>query len=322
MGRSAQRVDEADHGQRIVTTETTPQLQRPKSEYELHAIDRSTWRVVASAQVCRCGADTRSEANQMLRRAAWYRGMLGVGAGSILSIMAGCGGGDPGNGADVGDMASQPGAADMAGPGGSGNGANAGDMASQPGAADMASQPGAADMAGPGGSGGVHPDWVSGSRLKARVQTAPDGAKAFIGWYDSMLAVNCSFTLAADGVSRCLPSSVPMTGTYWGDLAYVPDAGVGGCSIPLGSSQGTCAASYVTSSVNAGTCSAVAGTPTEMRTHVFQVGPEFVSTLFAVTQPPYLICSAGSKPPGIKLYTLGSEIPASDFAAGNIQIEN
>jgi hypothetical protein len=35
------------------------------------------------------------------------------------------------------------------------------------------------------GSGGVVPDWVSGTRLRARVQTSADGARAFYGWYDS-----------------------------------------------------------------------------------------------------------------------------------------
>ncbi len=46
---------------------------------------------------------------------------------------------------------------------------------------------------------------VSGSRLKARYASTPDGAKVFMGWYDSQLNEKCTFRLAEDGRMRCLP---------------------------------------------------------------------------------------------------------------------
>ena len=48
---------------------------------------------------------------------------------------------------------------------------------------------------------------VSGSRLKARYASTPDGAKVFMGWYDSQLNEKCTFMLAEDGNMRCLPSA-------------------------------------------------------------------------------------------------------------------
>lgn len=53
---------------------------------------------------------------------------------------------------------------------------------------------------------------VSGSRLKARYASTPDGAKVFMGWYDSQLNEKCTFMLAEDGNMRCLPSASNASG--------------------------------------------------------------------------------------------------------------
>lgn len=46
---------------------------------------------------------------------------------------------------------------------------------------------------------------TSGSRLRARYLVSDDGARSFVGWYDSARSENCSFMPAPDGVTRCLP---------------------------------------------------------------------------------------------------------------------
>jgi hypothetical protein len=49
--------------------------------------------------------------------------------------------------------------------------------------------------------------YQSGSRIKAKVLSTPDGAKSFAYWYDTQLDVPCWFTADPDGVTRCLPTS-------------------------------------------------------------------------------------------------------------------
>src|SRR5262245_45947669 len=62
---------------------------------------------------------------------------------------------------------------------------------------------------GSGGSGGTSSNqldiYQSGSRIKMRVGTTPDGAKEFIGWRDTQRNENCSFFTSTDGMRRCLP---------------------------------------------------------------------------------------------------------------------
>lgn len=57
--------------------------------------------------------------------------------------------------------------------------------------------------------------YASGSRLKARKLTGADGSEQYIGWYDSERGENCSFRVAADGVTRCLPEA--REANYWLD---------------------------------------------------------------------------------------------------------
>ncbi|NUP13336.1 MAG: hypothetical protein HOW73_45440 [Polyangiaceae bacterium] len=63
---------------------------------------------------------------------------------------------------------------------------------------------------GHGGEGGTSNTqglgYENGTRLRARVMHASDGAAQFMGWRDSELDVDCGFTVAADGESRCLPA--------------------------------------------------------------------------------------------------------------------
>lgn len=46
---------------------------------------------------------------------------------------------------------------------------------------------------------------ISGTRLKVRFLQGDDGSKQFLGWRDSLRNESCTFTVAEDGASRCLP---------------------------------------------------------------------------------------------------------------------
>ncbi|HEY1813062.1 MAG TPA: hypothetical protein VGG74_12015 [Kofleriaceae bacterium] len=49
--------------------------------------------------------------------------------------------------------------------------------------------------------------YQSGTRIKMRELTTPDGARQFEGWYDTQLDVDCAFFVSTDGVTRCLPAA-------------------------------------------------------------------------------------------------------------------
>src|SRR4051794_624092 len=48
--------------------------------------------------------------------------------------------------------------------------------------------------------------WTSGSRLRARVLDGGEGARLFVEWMDTELAMSCAFVPAEDGELRCLPT--------------------------------------------------------------------------------------------------------------------
>lgn len=87
-----------------------------------------------------------------------------------------------------------------------------------------------------GGEAGPNPGWSSGTRLRARVVSGSDGAKNFVGWYDSMRKENCSFRLTSEGngTLRCLPDPPPGAVYYLGPVCDgAPMLAVGkGCTTP------------------------------------------------------------------------------------------
>jgi hypothetical protein len=66
--------------------------------------------------------------------------------------------------------------------------------------------------------------YKSGSRLKAVVGRTPDGAQAWLGWWDDDLGIDCTFQLTDDGEERCIPTRSN------GQIQYFTDPG---CSQPL-----------------------------------------------------------------------------------------
>jgi hypothetical protein len=146
------------------------------------------------------------------------------------------------------------------------------------------------------------------------VQTTADGAKAFLGWHDAMLGIDCNFQRAADDSQRCQPSLVAnITGTYWGDSV---------CSVPVAyMTQGGCTPTYASKFESPVACSAVGGYPTTYRYHVY-------GSLVAVTGTSYWTgaggatgCTMQTIPAGWQFYTFGAEVPPSTFAQGSVVTE-
>lgn len=67
------------------------------------------------------------------------------------------------------------------------------------------------------------PAYVSGSRLRARLDDGGEGATAFRAWHDTELDIDCAFQPATDGSTRCIPRDLL-------GLAYYSDAG---CTMPI-----------------------------------------------------------------------------------------
>lgn len=76
-----------------------------------------------------------------------------------------------------------------------------------------------ADGSGAAGAGMYTPR--GGTRLEPRWLEGPDGQRSFLTFHDRQLEVDCSFTRAADGELRCLPSGyfLPEVLSEWADPA-------------------------------------------------------------------------------------------------------
>jgi hypothetical protein len=194
-----------------------------------------------------------------------------------------------------GNMGSGSGAGGSAGGGGGGSGGGSAGGGS-----------GGTGGGGSGGSGG-EPDYVSGSRIKARTISTTDGARAFAGFYDSTLATACSFGRAADDAVRCLPTSTAYAGTYFSDS---------GCAVPLAYSAG-CADAYAVRAETTNSCVDVGYGAVGTRTHVYPVGAAYAGTVWAGTPA---ACNMTPAPASFTLYSLGSEISADTFATGSVDI--
>jgi hypothetical protein len=210
----------------------------------------------------------------------------------------------------------------MANDGGGGSGGVGGGGAAGSGGGGTAGS-GGGGAGGSGGGGGVAapPDWVSGSRLRAQVQTTVDGGKTFVGWYDSMLKTSCYFQRATDDMERCIPSpsvgaSAPGAGThYYSDMGCTTE-------IPLlGTAQSGCAQpAYATEAVTTTTCSSVAGYPTTSQTKVHNIGTALTALYFKTTT--VTTCTAATLQAGYTYYAVDpAEVPPSTLSAGSIIVE-
>lgn len=147
----------------------------------------------------------------------------------------------------------------------------------------------------------------SGSRIKAKYLTSSDGAKQFQGWYDSDRQEDCSFQLARDGSTRCMPSGYSY-GTLYSDT---------GCSqrltLMLKASCGSAAPKYVWLS-DATVC------PATMV--LFAVGPVFSGASLYTGKPGACTTVAAANYASVyDIYGIGAEIALSSFVAGTVAVE-
>jgi hypothetical protein len=154
-----------------------------------------------------------------------------------------------------------------------------------------------------GGSGGKDtPDFTSGSRIKFNVLTTPDGAKMSAGAHDTALGVDCTFALAGDGVTRCLPNGpFYVINTYFADDdCLIPVAGGSNCDTPQ----------YIRGIASTASCP-IGGS------RVFAVGAKHAQAYYKAG----VQCTLLSPTPGTAYYVVGAEVPATDFQSATIALE-
>jgi hypothetical protein len=146
-------------------------------------------------------------------------------------------------------------------------------------------------------------DPLPGSRLKPKFRLGEDGAKEYLQglWFDTQRGEDCSFQLAADGQTRCLPKG--NTFQYYADAQ---------CTQAMVLLQSACTTpAYGVTNVTTACALDTGGT------HVFSVGTS--------TNPPMIYGKAGSScfaiGPTSADYTyfmVGAEVPASSFVAATV----
>jgi hypothetical protein len=138
--------------------------------------------------------------------------------------------------------------------------------------------------------------YENGARLRARNWHAEDGASQFIGWRDTQQNIDCSFFLAEDGHTRCLPST--FASLFYADpscttpiLVFLCATGAGQATVPI---------------PGATSCES-----TEYR--AYDVGPLTTPALI-YSNPP--ACTAVQTPSSFFVYsTAGAEPPTAYVAA-------
>ena len=203
----------------------------------------------------------------------------------------------------VGCGSTSGGSINNGGSGGTGGGASGGSG----GGGTGGSGGGSGGSGGTGGGSGGTPDYVSGSRIKARVQSTADGAKGFAGFYDSQLGVPCAFNHAADDTLRCLPNTYAYVASYFSDS---------GCATPLAYASFGCAPTYAQKSENSSTCIDVGYYTTNARIRIYSVTSAYTSSTIWSGSPGS--CSMSATPATLTFFNIGSEVPASTFSAGSI----
>jgi hypothetical protein len=156
------------------------------------------------------------------------------------------------------------------------------------------------------GSGGLGVN-QSGTRIKMKVLSSPDGAKVFQGSFDSQRNEDCSFQRAADGMMRCLPTSVAGDfGSYYGDAA---------CSVPVALWQFASCSPPTYVAVYA--ASAQCPTSPTGGTGIYARGTTYSSYYVKSGAT----CSGPNTIPGYTFFGRGTEVQASSFQAATTSIE-
>lgn len=257
----------------------------------------------------------------------------GGGAGGIGGDGAGSGGtggvgGDGAGGRSGGGSGGvSGGSGGIGGGGGTGGTGGIGGGGGGGGTGGISGGGGGGGIGGIGGGGGIKPDWVNGSRIRARVRTTPDGARALLGWYDAQLKVTCSFVFASDGKTRCLPdyAARPHLGQdYYSDSACTNKISL---AAVLGSDQCAAPTYAIEQDLTSVSCM-----PDDYQTAQRLLSGDLVYPKLIVHRvvskqdSPYYVLGADgcSQPisPGQNLYQFDpSEVPPATFVEGGEEIE-
>lgn len=226
------------------------------------------------------------------------------GSGATSSGAAG-GGATGGAGGVAGSGGSVAGAGAQSGSGGvtSGSGGVAGGSAGSGGAA------GAGGAAGSGaGMPGACPgttNHAGGERIRRRFAVTSEGVRAWVGFYDTTLDLECAFSAAPDGSSRCLPAVRSISDEYFTDAA---------CSEPaytLGAVDRCTPAPYLRKHVPAQGC----GMPS--RYELYEIGETVPpgGTIYT-REGAGGTCTELSAPPDVPLYRPGAAVDVTPFMEG------
>jgi len=169
----------------------------------------------------------------------------------------------------------------------------------------------------------------SGARLKMRVATTADGSKEFIGWHDATLNVLCSFTVMADGRSRCLPAPAATVANQAASANTIALFSDSGCSQPLASRTPACTtwgypyADFIVQHGQVCTTSAPA--------KVYQLGARHFGVYWCKASQSATCAMIDPNNPngsfcetqagGLERFALGPEVPLADFVERTFSVE-
>lgn len=156
---------------------------------------------------------------------------------------------------------------------------------------------------GSGGSGGTGSNqlaiYKSGSRIKLRTLSSSDGAKAFLGWHDQDRAEDVRPGKAADGRTRMIPDDAEQA-LYFGDSS---------CTVPILMHWASNCSRPLAAYFIAAACTG--------NTRVFRAGPVYAGAIFSQGTT----CFSQALPAGVTAYSMGAEVPPTDFAEMTEAIE-
>lgn len=184
------------------------------------------------------------------------------------------------------------------GPGGSGGGSG-----------------GSSGAAGGNGSGGgigaqLDRQALSGTRLKVRYVAGEDGSRQFAGFRDTMRNENCTFALAEDGMTRCLPFDSSLTALQ--EIVYEDST----CNQPAAVLDRRCQTPKYAVFTLFDRCPA--------SYEFFPVAMEVTPPMLYRKNPAGTACSQvmiGTLPSSQGVFRLNAKVAPSAFVAGSIQTE-
>ena len=147
----------------------------------------------------------------------------------------------------------------------------------------------------------------SGTRLHTQHYTGSDGSSQFVGFYDTMLKVACTFVIATDTTTRCMP-----TGNAVASLLAYSDSG---CTTHIAQTLTSCGTpTYAAEAVGN------AGCPSVPEVQAFAIGAPYTGTVYGGTTAN---CTAipATQLTQLTFYTLGNTMAATAFVSATVKTD-